>query len=178
MHCTENNNYLRHYTFFYFYLITFETEVNELARSEKGFTLVEVLVSIVVISILAIAMMNIFTQSLRVTSSNIDRTVANQVAQNTLKTIERRAAEMTGPFDVAALIGGTPGTCELCSVSINGRTFDVAISPTDSATGLLDVEITVTSETLLKPITLKGVVTNATLREKFPETGNPEATTR
>ncbi|QUE85897.1 prepilin-type N-terminal cleavage/methylation domain-containing protein [Exiguobacterium alkaliphilum] len=147
-------------------------------RSEQGFTLVEVLVSIVVVSILALAMMNIFSQSLRITSSDLDRTVANQIAQNTFKTIERRAADMTGSFDVATLLGGTQGACELCNVSINGREFDVDITPTETTPGLLDVHITVTSETLLKPITLKGVVTNATLREKFPETGNPEAATR
>ncbi|TCI43347.1 prepilin-type N-terminal cleavage/methylation domain-containing protein [Exiguobacterium sp. SH3S2] len=147
-----------------------------MARSEKGFTLVEVLVSMVVVSILALAMMNIFTQSLRVTSSDLDRTVANQVAQNTLNTLKRRAAETREPIEVSKLKVNLSNQCDLCAVSINGRDFEVTItSPgNEPVADLVNVEITVASETLLQPINLKGVVTNATLQDKFPETDVPE----
>nr|WP_251130395.1 MULTISPECIES: prepilin-type N-terminal cleavage/methylation domain-containing protein [unclassified Exiguobacterium] len=156
--------------------MNFEKEVNAVDRSEQGFTLVEVLVSIVVVSILALSLMNIFSQSLRITSSDLDRTVANQVAQNTLNTLKRRAAETRDPIDISILQKTPANVCDLCDVTINGRAFDVTIlSPgNEPPADLVNVEITVASETLLKPITLKGVVTNATLQDKFPETDVPE----
>lgn len=148
-----------------------------MSRSESGFTLVEVLVSIVVISILALSMMSIFSKSLQITSSDLDRTVANQIAQNTLHTIERRASDTNTAFDIGALTEDATGQCNLCQVSINGRDFSIAITSPESSETVMNITILVDSETLLQPITLKGVVTHASLHEKFPKTSNPEAST-
>lgn len=148
-----------------------------MSHNEKGFTLVEVLVSIVVVSTLAGAMMSIFSQSLRITSSDLDRTVANQIAQNTLHTIERRAKETDTLFSLDTLKKDVNGTCDLCSATINGRDYSIDIDSVQTSSNVMDVTIIVDSDTLLQPITLKGVVTDASLHEKFPETSNPEATT-
>lgn len=148
-----------------------------MSHNEKGFTLVEVLVSIVVVSILAGAMMSIFSKSLQITSSDLDRTVANQIAQNTLHTIERRAKESNNSFSLDALKTDVNGTCDLCSATINGRDYSIDIDSVQTSSNVMDVTIIVDSDTLLQPITLKGVVTHASLHEKFPETSNPEATT-
>lgn len=148
-----------------------------MSHNQKGFTLVEVLVSIVVVSILAGAMMSIFSQSLQITSSDLDRTVANQIAQSTLHTIERRAKESDTSFSLDALKTDVNGTCDLCSTTINGRDYSIDIDSVQTSSNVMDVTIIVDSDTLLQPITLKGVVIDASLHEKFPETSNPEATT-
>lgn len=146
-------------------------------RSQSGFTLVEVLVSIVILSVLALSLMSIFSKSLQITSSDLDRTVANQIAQNTLHTIERRASDSTASFDLTSLTEDSSGQCDLCHMSINGRDFDITISSPETTDTFMNISIVVDSETLLNPITLKGVITHASLREKFPETSNPEAST-
>lgn len=121
--------------------------------------------------------MSIFSQSLRITSSDLDRTVANQIAQNTLHTLERRAKETNASFTLDSLTSDASGNCDLCMASINGRDYSIDITAVESTELVMDVSIVVDSNSLLQPITLKGVVTHATLHEKFPETSNPEATT-
>lgn len=39
----------------------------------------------------------------------------------------------------------------------------------------IELEVTVTTDTMSSPVRLKGVISNATLREPFPETAVPES---
>ncbi len=144
-------------------------------RSEQGFTLVEVLVSIVILSIVSFSLLNIFSQSLKTTNDSLNRTIANQVAQNTLHTLDRRASSIQDELSLSKLTpNGSP--CPFCA-EINGQTFQVDVKETSSVTSdnTIELEVSVTTESMSTPINLKGVISNATLREPFPETAVPES---
>lgn len=145
-------------------------------RSEKGFTLIEVLVSIVVLSIVSFSLLNIFAQSLKTTSDNLQTTIANQVAQSTLHTLDRRASVLTEDLTLNQLIPSTPN-CPFCT-EINGEEYIVSVEAIDASTlesTLLNVEVSVSTETMTEPIILKGAISNASLRNPFPETAIPES---
>lgn len=150
-----------------------------MVRSEKGFTLVEVLVSIVILSIVSFSLLNIFTQSLKTTNDNLSTTIANQVAQNALHTLDRRAATIDGALELRSLLNrdGISLDCDFCSdYRIHGETYTATINELTSSPGnTIEVEISVSSERLRNPVTLKGVISNAALREPFPETAVPES---
>lgn len=144
-------------------------------RSEQGFTLVEVLVSIVILSIVSFSLLNIFSQSLKTTNDSLNRTIANQVAQNTLHALDRRASSIQDELSLSKLTpSGSP--CPFCT-EINGQTFQVDIKETSSVTSdnTIELEVSVMTESMSAPINLKGVISNATLREPFPETAVPES---
>ncbi|WP_114165775.1 prepilin-type N-terminal cleavage/methylation domain-containing protein [Exiguobacterium sp. TNDT2] len=148
-------------------------------RSEEGFTLVEVLVSIVILSIVSFSLLNIFSQSLKTTNDSLSTTIANQVAQNALHTLDRRASTVQDPLQLNKLLNqnGESSNCDFCSdYRIHGETYVATItqlSPMPSTT--LEVKISVTTDRLRTPVTLKGVISNASLREPFPETAVPES---
>ncbi|MGG3916847.1 prepilin-type N-terminal cleavage/methylation domain-containing protein [Parageobacillus thermoglucosidasius] len=65
-------------------------EKNFLAlRSSKGFTLLEVLASITILSIVAIGMFSFFTNAMQYTTYNQDKTVAINIARGVLAYMER-----------------------------------------------------------------------------------------
>ncbi|MGE6491894.1 type IV pilus modification PilV family protein [Exiguobacterium sp. NPDC077395] len=145
-----------------------------MSDSEKGFTLVEVLVSIVVLSIVSFSLLTIFTQSLKTTHDSLNQTIANQVAQNTLHTLNRRAATIEQPLELRQLLN-RDGTCDFCEdTRIHGDTYVATIQSLSTVPGhTIEVEISVSTDRLQTPVTLKGVISNATLREPFPETAVP-----
>ncbi|MGI1821425.1 type IV pilus modification PilV family protein [Exiguobacterium sp. TRN 1102] len=146
-------------------------------KSEKGFTLIEVLVSIVVLSIVSFSLLTIFTQSLKTTHDSLNQTIANQVAQNTLHTLNRRAATVDEQLVLGQLLNqdGNSQTCDFCrDTRIHGDTYIATIQSLSTAPGhTIEVKISVTTDRLQTPVTLKGVISNATLREPFPETAVP-----
>ncbi|WP_215142048.1 prepilin-type N-terminal cleavage/methylation domain-containing protein [Exiguobacterium qingdaonense] len=148
-----------------------------MSDSEKGFTLVEVLVSIVVLSIVSFSLLSIFSQSLRTTHDSLNQTIANQVAQNTLHTLNRRAASIEQPLKLNQLLNrdGISSTCDFCEdTRIHGETYVATIQSLSTVPGnTIEVNISVTTDRLRNPVTLKGVISNATLREPFPETAVP-----
>ena len=148
-----------------------------MSESEKGFTLVEVLVSIVVLSIVSFSLLTIFTQSLKTTHDSLNQTIANQVAQNTLHTLNRRASTIEQPLELRQLLNrdGISSICDFCEdTRIHGDTYVAAIQSLSTVPGhTIEVEISVTTDRLQTPVTLKGVISNATLREPFPETAVP-----
>lgn len=148
-----------------------------MSHSEKGFTLVEVLVSIVVLSIVSFSLLTIFSQSLKTTHDSLNQTIANQVAQNTLHTLNRRAASVDQPLELRQLLNrdGISQTCDFCEdTRIHGDTYIASIQSLSTTPGhTIEVEISVTTDRLQEPVTLKGVISNATLREPFPETAVP-----
>lgn len=58
-------------------------------RSSKGFTLLEVLASITILSIVAIGMFSFFTNAMQYTTYNQDKTVAINIARGVLAYMER-----------------------------------------------------------------------------------------
>lgn len=148
-----------------------------MSHSEKGFTLVEVLVSIVVLSIVSFSLLSIFSQSLKTTHDSLNQTIANQVAQNTLHTLNRRAASVDQKFKLRQLLNGKGNNlpCDFCrDTRIHGDTYIATIQSLSTEPGhTIEVEISVTTDRLQTPVTLKGVISNATLREPFPETAVP-----
>ncbi|UTT42057.1 prepilin-type N-terminal cleavage/methylation domain-containing protein [Exiguobacterium aurantiacum] len=146
-----------------------------MTRSEQGFTLVEVLVSIVILSIVSFSLLNIFSQSLKTTNDSLNRTIANQVAQNTLHTLDRRASTLQDELSLSKLVP-SGAHCPFCT-EINGQTFQVDVNETRSIQldNTLEIEVSVMTETMTTPVSLKGVISNATLREPFPETAVPES---
>lgn len=150
-----------------------------MARSEEGFTLVEVLVSIVILSIISFSLLNIFSQSLKTTNDNLSTTIANQVAQNALHTLDRRASTIQETLELNQLLNrsGVSSVCDFCSdYRIHGETYVATITQLSTQpSNTIEVKISVTTDRLRTPVTLKGVISNATLREPFPETAIPES---
>ncbi|MFL9650525.1 type IV pilus modification PilV family protein [Exiguobacterium chiriqhucha] len=143
-------------------------------RNEQGFTLVEVLVSIVILSIVSFSLLNVFSQSLKTTNDALNRTIANQVAQNTLHTLDRRAASISDELSLQKMVPNE--TCSFCT-DINGQTFIVDVKEIDTRTSAhtIELEVSVTTQGMTSPVRLKGVISNASLREPFPETAVPES---
>ncbi|WP_313123002.1 prepilin-type N-terminal cleavage/methylation domain-containing protein [Exiguobacterium sp.] len=169
-------------------------------REQGGFSLIEVLVSITILSIISVSLISIFSQSLVASRDSTELTFANYLAKNATSYIKREAVEAdSGPFvfellmNQAKLNGNTkipkPET-PLCGVSavcdsifndaqINNLLFDVKISVTPHVApnqikpdpNLLDLYVYVYQDGQSEPITsLKGTITNATLNQSFPTT--------
>lgn len=167
---------------------------------QHGFSLIEVLVSITILSIISVSLISIFSQSLATSRDSTTLTFANYLAQNATSYIKREAIESdSGPFVFDTLmtqakLNGTsripkPET-PLCGVSavcdsifndakINNLPFDVKISITPHVArdqinpdpNLLDLYVYVYHDEQPEPITsLKGTITNATLNQSFPST--------
>jgi len=66
---------------------------------QHGFSLIEVLVSITILSIISVSLISIFSQSLSASRDSTTLTFANYLAKNAVSYIEREASESeTGPF--------------------------------------------------------------------------------
>lgn len=169
-------------------------------REQGGFSLIEVLVSITILSIISVSLISIFSQSLAASRDSTELTFANYLAQNATSYIKREAVEAdNGPFVFESLMNQAKlnGNAKipkpeapLCGVSavcdsifndaqINNQLFDVKISVTPHVTpnqikpdaNLLDLYVYVYQDGQSEPITsLKGTITNATLNQSFPST--------
>lgn len=66
---------------------------------QHGFSLIEVLVSITILSIISVSLISIFSQSLSASRDSTELTFANYLAKNAASYIEREAIESdAGPF--------------------------------------------------------------------------------
>lgn len=158
---------------------------------QQGFTLIEILVSITILSIISISLISIFSQSLAASRDSTELTFANYLANNAVSYIEREAIETnTGPFFFDTLLQeyGSGPTAPLCGISaicksifndaeINNLPFDVKINVTphkingENNPSLLDLNVYVYPDGQSEPITsLKGTITNAALNQSFPST--------
>lgn len=110
--------------------------------NERGMTLVEVLVSLVILTILFTGAMKFFTQAYSYTSMNQNKTVGINVARNTLSFMEKQSfIEMKETFNkdstnqLKIYICGNeyqykedlspPASCSL--VSLNNTDFDITV---------------------------------------------------
>ncbi|WP_214846742.1 prepilin-type N-terminal cleavage/methylation domain-containing protein [Exiguobacterium sp. s193] len=77
---------------------------------QQGFSLIEVLVSITILSIISVSLISIFSQSLSASRKSTELTFANYLAKNAASYIEREAIESeTGPFAFDRLAEQTEG---------------------------------------------------------------------
>lgn len=70
-----------------------------MSNKQDGFSLIEVLVSITILSIISVSLISIFSQSLSASRDSTKLTFANYLAKNAASYIEREALETeSGPF--------------------------------------------------------------------------------
>lgn len=67
--------------------------MNNYMKNSQGFTLIEVLLSIVILSIIIVPLFNFFAQSLYHTKSNQQHTIATYAARNALVFVEKQGFE-------------------------------------------------------------------------------------
>jgi len=74
-------------------------------REQGGFSLIEVLVSITILSIISVSLISIFSQSLAASRDSTELTFANYLAKNATSYIKREALEATSdePFAFSSL---------------------------------------------------------------------------
>jgi prepilin-type N-terminal cleavage/methylation domain-containing protein len=118
----------------------------------KGFTLVETLISVTILSIILLSMMGFFYQSAKIEQSNSNQLVAINLAQSTLVRLSAGGYnEISGigshtldPCDDIALINCTP--------IINGERYtteiDIRNSESDVSLHVATVTVTKESETI------------------------------
>jgi len=121
------------------------------SSSETGFTLIEAVISIVIMGIVAFGTGSGFIQAVKLNAGNNDRTQAMTIAQ--LRLEEVRAVRFTPTVTDPVLSGGTRSP-ELVN-SLNGRPFQIditvdddpfttGIQPANSAANLKEITIVVT----------------------------------
>ncbi|KSU50408.1 hypothetical protein AS033_03230 [Exiguobacterium indicum] len=167
-------------------------------ENQQGFSLIEVLVSITILSIISISLISIFSQSLSASRSSTTLTFANYLAKNAVSYIEKEALEaQTGPFvfeelsknaqltslqETPPLITPSCGVSAICNsifndAQINNLLFHVKYSVVSHeidakpSPDLIDLYVYVYVDGQSEPITsLKGSITNAALNQSFPST--------
>ena len=79
----------------------------QLLKKERGFTLLEVLLAIAILSIMFTAVMGFFSQSFTYTKQNESKTVGINFARNALNYIEHQDFEKMKALKVVEFDGGT-----------------------------------------------------------------------
>lgn len=124
-------------------------------KSEKGFTLIEVLVSLVLISIVLTSFMAIFANTDRLAVSNSEKLVVINLADAYLERIKIQPTEFIGTLP-PSMSNCTPAvantTCKTVTVNsspVNGKSYVVKITLkqnlTEKKLSLLDTVIKVSS---------------------------------
>lgn len=78
--------------------------LSKFVKNKKGFTLIEVLLSITILGVVTIGMLSLFTQAYSYTKMNENRTVAINVARNALIYMERQDFDLIKNFVSATSI--------------------------------------------------------------------------
>ena len=98
-------------------------------RGGRGFSLIELLVTIVLAGIIFLAMVPLFASGLKTTSTNTRRVVATNIAQARLETIKLLAASMApspSPYSTTA----TTGYSAVTNANLTSGTWNAALLPT------------------------------------------------
>ena len=98
-------------------------------RGGRGFSLIELLVTIVLAGIIFLAMVPLFVSGLKATSTNARRVVATNLAQARLETIRMLAANMApspSPYSTTA----TTGYSSVTNANLTSGTWNAALLPT------------------------------------------------
>ncbi|QFT90065.1 hypothetical protein FIU87_15480 [Bacillus sp. THAF10] len=65
--------------------------MKKLFKEQKGFTLLEVLLSLTILSVVIIGMMSFFQNSFHYVNENEDKTIATQIARNVMNYVEKQS---------------------------------------------------------------------------------------
>lgn len=115
-------------------------------KNEKGFTLVEVLASLVIISIVLMSFMAIFTNTNRLAVSNSEKLVVINLADAYLERIKMSPGEFITPSP----INKTSMSKAIPNHNMNGKEYEVSLKVSPPKDGrnlkLLDIVVTVSLE--------------------------------
>ena len=98
-------------------------------RRERGFSLIELLITIFLAGIIFLAMVPLFVSGLKTTSSNTRRVVATNIAQARLETIKMLAASMA-PTPNTYSTTATTGYAAITPTNLTSGTWNAALLPT------------------------------------------------
>jgi len=161
-------------------------------QEERGFSLVEVLVSVVILSIVSVSLISIFSQSLRSTRESSDETVAANLAFHAASYLQQEAIDDASPLKYAtlqALVDDgevSPPCAEDASNAcqsvfepvINGKPYSISIRLTDyTKDGVKEPHLIQSKIVVRDPqqnsaelVAIEGVISSAALNEEFPFT--------
>lgn len=129
-------------------------------QAEDGFILIEVLVSAMILAIVAGAVLALITATTHSAASARNHSVAYGLAQEDqarLRTLQ--ISRLNRPFQPRAVeIGGTSYTIESRGVFVNDKSGTTSCTATDASADYVTITSTVSSPTLLHPVTLESVV--------------------
>lgn len=160
----------------------------KMISSSKGLTLIEVLVSLTILSIILLGIMNFFSQAYSYTNLNQKKTAGINVARNALSYMEQSAGEDSF-ISIQNLINNNPDTtghllvCNnqykilwnnatdaACSpIRINNVDYEVVVTPTineEYSNFLIPIEVTVTWNVRNNPYStsVEGAIKSEDLR--------------
>jgi prepilin-type N-terminal cleavage/methylation domain-containing protein len=122
--------------------------------SEKGFSLIEVLISLTILSVSVIGISNFYNQANQISAGNNNKLVATNLARMTLERIQHDYS----PFEITPAPGTyntstckTPSCQNLYETTINNIVYDIEIevkeqSGDESAIKLFPIKVTIHHE--------------------------------
>lgn len=122
--------------------------MKHIIEKNGGFTLIEVLISMTILSIILLGMMAFFTNGLSFVKENEQKTVATQVARNVMNYVEKQDFSLMEAYITAHAGSSTPSsnydspyTITLNNTScIGNEKYDLSIKPFPSATERIELK--------------------------------------
>lgn len=113
-------------------------------KNEKGFSLIEVIASIVIISIVLLSFFQLFIQSNKTAVANNEKLVVINLADAQLERLKINPTELTGLEGVP--INNFPKKYNLTPIQLNNKTYtvqvEVIVSSNDKTIGLYNIVVT------------------------------------
>ena len=97
-------------------------------RGERGFSLIELLITIFLAGIIFLAMVPLFVSGLKTTSTNSRRVVATNIAQARIETIRMLGANMASPSPYST--SATTGYTAITPTNLNSNTWNPTLIST------------------------------------------------
>ncbi|MDN3426944.1 prepilin-type N-terminal cleavage/methylation domain-containing protein [Microbacterium sp. APC 3898] len=132
-----------------------------LTKNERGFTLVEVLASLVILSIVLMSFMAVFANTNRLAVSNSEKLVVINLADAYLERVKANPSEFISPFPPTK-VNESKGKA-LNSFEMNNKKYKVTIKVTQTADEynkftLLNIVVTVNSESSKHKSSVEGYI--------------------
>lgn len=156
----------------FFYSYTFRNRGRTVLYNEKGFTLVEILVSLTLLTTIVLTASYFFTQSNTISSYNNQKLVAVNLARSTLERIQLEPTSYItngiagSPYSYQSCLTSGESSCQNYRVFINNHeyTIDVALSQDNNEKDLklvdIQVDVSLTSSDKSIKSTVEGYIAN------------------